>query len=80
MSYGEVVIEPLTPAQWPAVVDLFGEAGAKSGCWCMYWHIGSEYRKRTSNRNKTAFNEIIDQGPLQACSPSMVRPPLAGAR
>ena len=39
-------IRPLTSDLWPAFEDLFGENGACNGCWCMYWRIGSIYRKR----------------------------------
>jgi hypothetical protein len=41
-----LTIRSLTPDQWPALMDLFGEHGACSGCWCMYWRIGSAYLKR----------------------------------
>ena len=43
----------LTPDLWPALEDLFGKSGAWNGCWCMYWRIGSAYRKRPRQRNKT---------------------------
>jgi GNAT superfamily N-acetyltransferase len=29
----------------------------------MYWRIGSEYRKRPRDLNKTEFHEIVEQGP-----------------
>lgn len=54
---------PLTPALWPALENLFGERGACNGCWCMYWRIGSEYRKRPREKNKQAFREVVKQGP-----------------
>jgi hypothetical protein len=42
----QLAIHPLTPDLWPALEDLFGEQGAVNGCWCMYWRIGSDYRRR----------------------------------
>ena len=42
----KLTIRPLTPDLWPALEDLFGKNGACNGCWCMYWRIGSAYRKR----------------------------------
>jgi hypothetical protein len=39
-------IRPLTHDPWPALDDLFGRNGASNGRWCMYWQIGSDYRKR----------------------------------
>jgi GNAT superfamily N-acetyltransferase len=53
----------LTPDQWPALEDLFGKKGACGGCWCMYWRIGSAYRKRRREQNKSAFREIVKRGP-----------------
>jgi GNAT superfamily N-acetyltransferase len=58
-----LVIRPLTPDQWPALEDLFGEHGAVNGCWCMYWRIGSAYRKRPRDENKAAFRELVRSGP-----------------
>jgi GNAT superfamily N-acetyltransferase len=59
----KVVVRPLTPELWPAFVDLFGKNGAVSGCWCMYWRIGSAYRKRPAKQNKTDFQNIVKSGP-----------------
>ena len=59
----KLTIRPLTPDLWPALEDLFGENGACYGCWCMYWRIGNEYRKRPRAKNKAAFREIVKRGP-----------------
>ena len=56
-------IRPLTPDLWSALTDLFGENGACNGCWCMYWRIGSAYRKRIHSDNKAAFREVVKLGP-----------------
>ena len=56
-------IRPLTPDLWPALENLFGELGACNGCWCMYWRIGSAYRKQPREANKAAFGEIVKHGP-----------------
>ncbi|HRE27147.1 MAG TPA: GNAT family N-acetyltransferase [Anaerolineales bacterium] len=56
-------VRALTPEEWPALVELFGEQGARSGCWCMYFRIGSAYRRRSSAVNKAAFHEVVRQGP-----------------
>jgi GNAT superfamily N-acetyltransferase len=49
-----LTIGPLAPDLWPALEDLFGEHGACNGCWCMYWRIGSAYRKRPRDENRAA--------------------------
>jgi GNAT superfamily N-acetyltransferase len=59
----DLTIRPLTPDLWPALEDLFGEHGAVNGCWCMYWRIGSAYRKRPRQENKSAFHKIVEAGP-----------------
>jgi GNAT superfamily N-acetyltransferase len=56
-------ILPLTPDLWPALENLFGELGACNGCWCMYWRIGSAYRKQPREENKAAFREVVNHGP-----------------
>lgn len=56
-------IHPLTPDLWPALEDLFGEQGPVSRCWCMYWRIGNDYRKRPRQENKEAFGELVKRGP-----------------
>jgi GNAT superfamily N-acetyltransferase len=59
----KLTICPLTPDRWPALEDLFGENGACNGCWCMYWRIGSVYRRRPREQNKAAFHEVVQRGP-----------------
>ena len=56
-------IRPLTNSLWPALEDLFGENGACNGCWCMYWRIGSAYRRQPQDANKAAFRGIVEQSP-----------------
>lgn len=58
-----LTIHPLTPDLWSALEDLFGKQGPVSRCWCMYWRIGNEYRKRPSEANKAAFCELVQDGP-----------------
>jgi GNAT superfamily N-acetyltransferase len=56
-------IRPLTPDLLPALEDLFADGGPCSRCWCMYWRIGNDYRKRPSQANKRDFAHIVEQGP-----------------
>ena len=56
-------IHPLTPELWPALEDLFGEQWPVGRCWCMYWRIGSHYRKQPPDANKAAFCELVNSGP-----------------
>ena len=56
-------IYPLTPELWPALEDLFGEHWPVDGCWCMYWRIGNDYRKKPGDANKAALCELVKRGP-----------------
>jgi GNAT superfamily N-acetyltransferase len=59
----KLTVHPLTPDRLPALEDLFGEQGPVSRCWCMYWRIGNDYRKRPRDANKAAFCELVKGGP-----------------
>jgi len=59
----KTVVHPLTPNHWPALEDLFGSLGACNGCWCMYWRIGAEYRKRPREQNREDFRKVVEEGP-----------------
>jgi GNAT superfamily N-acetyltransferase len=54
----ELTISPLTIEHWPALEDLFGNAGASNGCWCMYWRIGPRYRDRSREDNKRDLRQL----------------------
>ena len=58
-----LTVAPLTPELWPALEDLFGSAGASNGCWCMYWRIGTAYRKRPREQNKAALRALTESDP-----------------
>ncbi|HNN13188.1 MAG TPA: GNAT family N-acetyltransferase [Anaerolineales bacterium] len=59
----DLLIRPLTPDLVPALEDLFGDKGPASRCWCMYWRIGDDYRKRPREDNRADFCELVRQGP-----------------
>src|SRR3982074_3053839 len=59
----KLTIRRLTPELWPALEDLFGALGACNGCWCMYWRIGSAYRRRPREATRRAFREAVRRGP-----------------
>jgi GNAT superfamily N-acetyltransferase len=59
----KLAIHPLTPDLWPALEELFDGNWPVKSCWCMYWRIGSQYRKQPSEDNKAAFCEVVKGGP-----------------
>jgi GNAT superfamily N-acetyltransferase len=59
----KLTVRPLTPDLWSAMEDLFNTNGPCSRCWCMYWRIGNDYLKRAPEKNKSAFQEMVQHGP-----------------
>lgn len=59
----KLIIRPLTPDLFPALVELFGTQGPVSRCWCMYWRLGDVYRKRPPKKNKAEFEALVQHGP-----------------
>jgi GNAT superfamily N-acetyltransferase len=59
----QLVVRALTPELLPALRDLFDTDGPVSRCWCMYWRIGNDYRKRPREANKAAFCALTKAGP-----------------
>jgi hypothetical protein len=57
-----ISFEPLTPANWIALVELFADKGACGGCWCMYWRYkAADYNRQKGIENKNAFKQIIER-------------------
>jgi GNAT superfamily N-acetyltransferase len=59
----KLTILPATPKRWPALQDLLGDKGGCGGCWCMYWRIGNEYRRRPHDANRVALHDVVIEGP-----------------
>jgi len=55
-----LIIEPVTPQRWRDLVALFGERGAYSGCWCMYFRQSSEeFRTGAGQPNRRALQRLV---------------------
>lgn len=59
----DLVVEPLTPALWPALDDLLDQGGPAGRCWCMAWRIGAAYRGRRTEQNRADFRAVVTRGP-----------------
>ena len=59
----DLTVRWLTPELWPAFEGIFGDRGAASRCWCMYWRVGPGYRQRPAAENRAGFHELVDRGP-----------------
>jgi GNAT superfamily N-acetyltransferase len=56
-------VHPLTPDRWHDLEKLFGERGAYSGCWCMWWRIsGQQFFAQRGQQNKESFKQVVESG------------------
>jgi GNAT superfamily N-acetyltransferase len=54
-------IHAVTPDRWGDLVELFGERGASSGCWCMWYRQSArEYEERSGEGNRRALKALVD--------------------
>ena len=59
----ELEFKPVTERLWNDLERLFGENGADSGCWCMWWRIKrSEFEKQRGEGNRKALKSTVDSG------------------
>jgi hypothetical protein len=60
-----VNFKPLTPDTWHDFETLFGEHGAYSGCWCMYWRLTRrEFNQGCGLNNKAAIKSLVERGTI----------------
>ncbi len=61
----DLQFHPLTAERWPDLQRLFGERGASSGCWCMFWRATrSELDRLGSAGRQKAFKGIVESGAI----------------
>lgn len=55
---------PLTEETWQDLVALFGEKGASSGCWCMWWRTEDkkQFELNKGEKNRQALLELVRAG------------------
>jgi GNAT superfamily N-acetyltransferase len=63
MALEDLEFHPVTAERWPDLERLFGEHGASSGCWCMWWRLTrSRFTEQRGQKNKQALKAIVDSG------------------
>jgi GNAT superfamily N-acetyltransferase len=56
---------PLTVERWGDFEELFGEHGAYSGCWCMWWRVTrARFQKQLGEGNRLAMKAIVASGEI----------------
>jgi len=59
----QLEFRPVTPERWRDLESLFGECGAYSGCWCMWWRLTRrEFARLQGEGNRRAMKTLIDGG------------------
>jgi len=62
-SLSALQVHPVTRERWPDLEKLFGERGASSGCWCMFWRLPrAQFQRQAGEKNKEALRAIVDSG------------------
>lgn len=57
------VTKVVTPELWPDLAALFGERGAASGCWCMWFRVPPRQWTANGNAgNRAAMQAIVADG------------------
>src|SRR5688572_28424499 len=57
-----LVIKPVTKADWPLIVQLFGDNGACGGCWCMWPRLpkgGKLWEESKGAKNRASFQKLV---------------------
>jgi GNAT superfamily N-acetyltransferase len=55
-------VREATDEAWGDIERLFGRAGASNGCWCQYWIIGTDYKRRDRSENRRDLSEQVRAG------------------
>src|SRR3954471_21919083 len=60
-SSTRISIQALTAARWPDLLELAGERGMFSGCWCMWFRRRNvDWWAARNAGNRQAFQGIVD--------------------
>ena len=56
-----IAIQPATAARWPDLLELSGERGAYSGCWCMWLRRrNAEWLEAGNAGNRDGLKRLVD--------------------
>lgn len=52
-------VQPVTAERWGDLVSLFGERGASSGCWCMWFRARPHPSDRSRALNRATLESLV---------------------
>ena len=56
-------LHPVDAARWPDLLQLFGTAGGREGCWCMRWRLPRElFERERGDPNRLRLQRGIAEG------------------
>lgn len=59
----DLEIHPLTAERWSDALELAGERGFYSGCWCMWWRVSSaEFQRGAGAGLRARFEALVADG------------------
>jgi GNAT superfamily N-acetyltransferase len=60
MERSDVRVKPVTPSRWDDLVQLFGDRGAYSGCWCMWFReTSAEFDRKGNAGNRRSMRDLV---------------------
>jgi GNAT superfamily N-acetyltransferase len=55
-----IAVKPATRERWADLIAVFGEHGAYSGCWCMYWRVKrAEFDTMGPNGRRAGMRRMV---------------------
>ncbi len=74
-----ICVKQLIPERWPDFEALFGERGAYSGCWCMWWRLTRrEFEQQQGKGNRQAMKAIVESGQVPGILAHLQGRPVGG--
>jgi GNAT superfamily N-acetyltransferase len=58
-----LTVVPADRSRWSELLDLFGDNGAYSNCWCTWWLLtGTPWRAATPSERRDMLHELVESG------------------
>jgi GNAT superfamily N-acetyltransferase len=60
MERSDVRVRAVTPSRWKDLLRLFGDRGAYSGCWCMWFReTSAEFERKGNAGNRRSMRDLV---------------------